>query len=119
MFKCLNSNNYPSYRNKILQNTATHNYATRHRELFYVPRERLEICRKSFLNKGISLWNAISTEAKNLKTLKSFKLTIKNMLLENLFYMSVVILVRYLFFRNLYVYILPNILLHFNRELFH
>ena len=83
MFKCINSNSYPNFRNKILQNTATHNYATRHRELFYVPRERLEICRKSFLNKGISLWNEISTEARNLKTLKSFKLIIKNMLLDN------------------------------------
>ena len=83
MFKCLNTNNYPIHRNKTLQNTATHNYATRNRELFYVPRERLEICRKSFLNKGISLWNDISTEVKSEKALHSFKTAIKNMLLEN------------------------------------
>ena len=83
MFKCLNSDNYPSHRNKILQNTASHNYATRNRELLYVPRERLDLCRKSFLNKGISLWNGISTETKSQKTLKSFKTAIKNMLLEN------------------------------------
>ena len=54
MFKCLNTNNFPSHRYKILQNTATHCYATRHRELFYIPQERLEICRKSFFNKGLS-----------------------------------------------------------------
>ena len=83
MFKCLNTNNYPNDRNKTLQNTATHNYATSNRELFYVPRERLEICRKSFLNKGISLWNDISTEVKSEKALHSFKTAIKNMLLEN------------------------------------
>ena len=84
MFKCLNSNNYPIHKNKILENTATHNYATRYRELFYVPRERLELCRKSFLNKGISLWNELSTDAKSLKTLKTFKTTIKNMLFREL-----------------------------------
>ena len=69
MFKCLNCNNFPSFRNKILQNTASHNYATRHRNLFYIPQERLELCRKSFLNKGISLWNELDAEVKNLKTL--------------------------------------------------
>ena len=83
MFKCLNSNSFPLHRNKILQNTATHNYATRHRELFNIPRERLEICRKSFLNKGISLWNELGAEDKNLKSLNSFKRVIKNMFLEN------------------------------------
>ena len=83
MFKCLNCNNFPIFRNKILQNTASHNYATRHRDLFYIPRERLEICRKSFLNKGISLWNELDSEVKNLKTLKSFKKVIKNILLQN------------------------------------
>ena len=84
MFKCLNSNNYPIHKNKILENTATHSHATRYRELFYVPRERLELCRKSFLNKGISLWNELSTDAKSLKTLKTFKTTIKNMLFREL-----------------------------------
>ena len=83
-FKCLNCNRFPNYRNKILQNTATHNYATRHRELFYIPQERLEICRQSFLNKGISLWNDLDVEVKNIKTLKSFKNAIKRMLLQKL-----------------------------------
>ena len=83
MFKCLNSNNFPSHKNKILQNTATHSYATRHRELFYIPQERLEICRKSFLNKGLSLWNDLDTEIKNQKTLKPFKRAIKDILIQN------------------------------------
>ena len=83
MFKCLNSNNFPRHRNKILQNTATHSYATRHRELFYIPQERLEMCRKSYLNKGMSLWNDLDTEIKNQKTLNSFKIAIKNKLLQN------------------------------------
>ena len=37
MFKCLNCNNFPIFRNKILQNISSHNYATRHRDLFYIP----------------------------------------------------------------------------------
>ena len=83
IFKCLNSNNFPSHKNKILQNTATHSYATRHRELFYIPQEQLEICRKSFLNKGLSLWNDLDTEIKNQKTLKPFKRAIKDILIQN------------------------------------
>ena len=39
MFKSLKSNDYPSHRNKILQNSANHNYETRHRDLFYTPKE--------------------------------------------------------------------------------
>ena len=83
MFKCLNCNNFPIFREQILQNTATHNYATRHRDLFYIPQERLEICRKSFLTKGISLWNELDAELKNLTTQKSFKKAIKSILLQN------------------------------------
>ena len=83
MFKCLNCDNFPNFRNKILQNTASHNYATRYRDLFYIPQERLEICRKSFLNKGISLWNELDAKVKSLKTIKSFKNVIKTILLQN------------------------------------
>ena len=83
MFKCLNTNNFPSHRYKILQNTATHCYATRNRELFYIPQERLEICRKSFLNKGLSLWNELDNKIKNQKALMSFKKAIKDMLIQN------------------------------------
>ena len=66
-----------------MQNTGPHNYAIRHRDLFYIPQERLEICRKSFLTKGISLWNELDAEVKNLKTQKSFKKAIKSILLQN------------------------------------
>ena len=83
MFKSLKSNDYPSHRNKILQNSANHNYETRHRDLFYTPKERLEICRKSYLSKGIAFWNELDDEVKNLKTLKFFKNAIKSSILDD------------------------------------
>ena len=83
MFKSLKSNDYPSHRNKILQNSANHNYETRHRDLFYTPKERLEICRKSYLSKGIAFLNEYDDEVKNLKTLKFFKNAIKSSILDD------------------------------------
>ena len=83
MYKSLMSNKFPSHRNKILQNSATHNYETRHRDLFYTPNERLEICKKSYLSKGIAFWNELEDDVKTLKTLKFFKNAIKNSLLDD------------------------------------
>ena len=77
------SSDYPYHRNKILQNSAAHNYETRHRDLFYTPNERLEICKKSYLSKGIAFWNELDDDVKTLKTLKFFKNAIKDSLLDD------------------------------------
>ena len=81
MFNCLTSNKFPVFRNKIFENTLIHEYYTRNREQLNPPFERLEICRRSFLCKGISLWNNLDEDAK-CRHVYSFKKIIKSKLID-------------------------------------
>ena len=52
------------YRNRILQQNFSHNYTTRFRDLLNPPFQRLSVCKNSFLNKGIGLWNKLNNSTK-------------------------------------------------------
>ena len=81
MYNCLTNNKFPEFRDKILKNAFTHQYSTRHRGQLNPPFERLEICKRSFLCKGIYLWNNLDTDVK-CKNFNSFKKTIKCKLID-------------------------------------
>ena len=81
MYNCLINNKFPEIRNKILENAFSHEYNTRHRVKLNPPFERLEICKRSFLCKGICLWNDLGEDVK-FNNFNSFKKMIKCKLID-------------------------------------
>ena len=76
MYNSLTKNKFPIFRERILANASSHEYNTRHRGQLNPPFERLEICRRSFLYKGIGLWNNLDEDVKS-SNFNYFKKTIK------------------------------------------
>ena len=81
MYNCLSNNKFPEFRKRILENASSHDYNTRHKEQLNPPFERLEICRRSFLCKGIGLWNNLDVDVKS-RYFNYFKKTIKCKLID-------------------------------------
>ena len=83
IFKIMNTEHYPNYKLKLLQNEVNHNYNTRNRALLRPPFERLERFMHSFFNNGIRVWNILTDFVKDSKTIRTFKMKMKNWLLHN------------------------------------
>ena len=82
-FKCINCHMFPHYRNKISQNLNVHNYNTRYNDDYRCnERARLKIILRSFLYKGIYLWNSLETWKNNYHSISTFKKKIKYYLIE-------------------------------------
>ena len=83
MYNCLNDDKYPNFRNEIFDNAPSHEYNTRHRGQLNPSKTalRLDICRRSFLCKGISLWNNIDVDVK-CSNFNLFKKIIKCKLID-------------------------------------
>ena len=83
-FKCINCNAFPYYRRKILQNLNVHTYNTRFSYNYRInERARLRIIQRSYLHKGISLWNSLDNCIKDYYSISTFKKKIKSYLLDN------------------------------------
>ena len=82
LYKCLIDNKFPLVKQRILQNNSSHDHETRYRYLLKPLFERLELCKKAFLSQSIKLWNNLSISIKQAKSLHSFKLKVKYILLE-------------------------------------
>ena len=83
IYKCLNCNYVPLLRINIQRNSQYHDYNTRGRNLFRITeRVRLDMCRKSFLNYGINIWNSLIEDIKNSTTIHSLKTALKVHLLS-------------------------------------
>ena len=83
IFKILNTGKYPNYKLKLLQNEVSHNYNTRNCALLRPPFERLDRFMNSFFNNGIRVWNILSEFVKDSKTIRTFKIKMKNWLIHN------------------------------------
>ena len=90
IYKCLNSNLYLSYKNKMIRNSQYHSYNTRNNSNFRLPGCRLKNIRQSFFYKGIDLWNRLNSNLTIFKpnilfksNLSSFKKRIKTKLLTD------------------------------------
>ena len=83
MYNCLTKNKFPEFRERIHENASSHEYKTRHRGQLNPPFERLEICRRSFLCKGIGLWNNLDVDVKS-SNFNYFKKTIKCKLIDGI-----------------------------------
>ena len=83
IFKIRNTEQYPNFKLKLMQNEANHNYNTRNRALLRPPFERLERFMLSFFNNGIRVWNNLTEFVKDSKSIRTFKIKMKNWLLHN------------------------------------
>ena len=83
-YNCLFNNSSPMIKHKILQNCPTHNHATRYRNQIRPPRERLEICRKSYRSQSIYLWNKLDKNIKESKSLQIFRNRVKYNIYEGI-----------------------------------
>ena len=83
IYKCLKCNRYPTFKSRIIRNSDVHSYNTRGNNSFVPPRERLELCRKSFFVKGIKLWNLLGNECKSAVSYFTFRRIVKKELLNN------------------------------------
>lgn len=83
IFKCLKSNMFPLFRNKITQNLNIHNHNTRNRSMYRAQENvRLRICQRSAVHKGITIWNSLGNEQKQHNTVQSFKKSMKDHLIN-------------------------------------
>ena len=90
IYKCLNSNKYLSFKNRMSRNSQYHNYNTRNNSQFRLPASRLKCIRQSFFYKGTELWNRLNTNLTIYKpniqfksNLSSFKKIIKAKLMTD------------------------------------
>ena len=73
IYKCLNSNMYPFFKDRLTRNSEYHNYNTRNRSDFRLPGSRLKNIRQSFFYKGIKLWNRLNENLTIFKPNIQFK----------------------------------------------
>ena len=84
IYKCLNYDYAPELRMRIQKNSECHGYNTRNCNLFRnINIERLKICQRSFLNHGINLWNTLTSDTRQSKSIYILKNTMKVNLLNN------------------------------------
>ena len=84
LYKCLNNNSFPDIRQRIFHHGSSHNHATRIRNLLKPLKERLDICKRSYLFQSISLWNNLETSIKKSESLPSFRYKVKQFLIEKI-----------------------------------
>ena len=82
MYNCFNLASYSNFKSIMIQNSQIHTYNTRRRGELRTPFERLELCRNSFIIKGIRLWNDIPIEIKRANSMLYFKSKIKKRILN-------------------------------------
>ena len=83
IYKCINLCKYPEFNQRLNRFCDAHFHDTRGSNLLKPPKDRLEICRNSFLTKGINYWNSLHITLKLSKNLHIFKKRIKNALILN------------------------------------
>ena len=83
-FKCINFHAFPYYRRKISQNFNVHTHNTRCSDNYRInERARMRIVQRSYMHKGILLWNALDSFVKDYYSISTFKKKIKSYLLDN------------------------------------
>ena len=82
--KCIKQNLFPQFKHRIIQTSTVHNYDTRNGSKFRVKRRaRLTLCQRSFLYKGIQIWNKLSENITKYVNVFTFKRLLKKFLILN------------------------------------
>ena len=83
MFKTLKLNSFPDIKRKIIAIQSNHRYTTRNENL-KLPYIRCELCKNSMIYQGITFWNLLPNEIRNVSTLVLYRRKCKNYLLNRL-----------------------------------
>ncbi len=67
-------------------NSDVHNYNTRQKDNLHVPHSETTLYQKNTLIEGITLYNKLGHDIKDLNTIRTFKSKLKAFLLNNMFY---------------------------------
>ena len=82
--KCIYKNLFPQFKQQIIQTSSVHSYNTRNGNLLRVIcRARLRLCKRSFLCKGITIWNELNENTVKKLNFFSFKKDMKKFLIFN------------------------------------
>jgi hypothetical protein len=77
-------NNFPDfYCDYFKQNSELHNYNTRNSTKLHVNFQRTNHRKYTVFNKGVSIWNGLNENIKNIKSYFSFKKKIKSYYLQS------------------------------------
>ena len=83
-YKCMKSNLYPNFKEKIIQVSSVHSYSTRQNDQLRPPFERLQSCQNSFLYQSVVLWNKLNDNMKNYNSISIYKKKVKCLLIDNM-----------------------------------
>ena len=76
---------FPYYKMKISQILNVHTYNTRNNNNYRtIERARLRIIQRSYLYKGIDIWNSLDSWKRDYYSLSGFKKKMKSYLINNL-----------------------------------
>ena len=82
--KCIHQNIFAQFKQRIIQTSSVHSHNTRNGNLFRVKcRARLQLCNRSFLYKGIAIWNKLDENIVKYVNIFTFKKYIKKFLISN------------------------------------
>ena len=81
MHKCINTNLFLAFKDKLHYNASIHRYNTRIGYQLRQPFEKLNKCINSFFISGIKLWNDLPSSTRDIKDILTFKKSVKLFLL--------------------------------------
>ena len=83
MYK-FSSNNLPDiFLEMFIRNNSVHNYPTRQRDAYHLPRTRTIFAKKTIMYTGPKYWNDLPSEVTSSLTLSSFKYKLKQLILNS------------------------------------
>ena len=88
IYNCYKTNSYPNFRSRLTLNSDIHDYNTRISSNLRSPFERLDSGRKSFLIKGIKIWNKLPDGIKSANSIIYFKSKLIKWVSENVLVFS-------------------------------
>ena len=77
MHKCLNTNFFLTFKDKLQFNASVHRYNTRNSCKLRQPFEKLNKCINSFFISGIKFWNDLPTSTRDIKDIHAFEKSVK------------------------------------------
>ena len=82
LYKCIKTDQFPEFKRRLLSNPSIRNYNTRWANTIRTPSVRLDICKRSYFYKGITLWNKLDKKIQDSKSIDIFKKSVKYYLFQ-------------------------------------
>ena len=88
IYNCYKTNSCPNFSSRLILNSDVHDYNTQISSNLRTPFERLDSGKKSFLVKGIKIWNKLPDYIKSANSIIYFKSKLKKWVFENALVLS-------------------------------